>query len=241
MLRPIWGEDRREDAPSAGDVDALPTAFPIFPLPRALLLPEGRIPLNIFEPRYLNLVESALARGRMFGMILPRSRVEAAASGGRADAPPIANLQRVGCLGRISSFAETDDGCFIITLTGLARFDVRAERPLERGFRSVEASFERFAADLLPAPEITLNRARLVGQLRRYFAARGLDANWGAIDEMPDVMLINTLCMVCPFSDGEKQALLEAPDVAARARDLQALLAFAEHEGDGGDRPRNVS
>lgn len=206
--------------------------FPVFPLPRALLLPGGRLPLNVFEPRYLNMVETALAHGRMFGMVQPRSRDAA------GEAPPVANLQRVGCLGRVSSFAETDDGCFLITLTGLARFDVLDELPLENGYRRVHAGFERFGRDLLPGPAFSVDRDKLLDALRRYFRTRDLDANWDAVGAMDDATLVTTLCMVCPFGEREKQALLEAPDLATRARDLQSLLLIGLHETDGGDGRR---
>ncbi len=238
-LRPIWGEDRRDDAPSPTDASVLPVEFPVFPLSQALLLPRARLPLNIFEPRYLNMVESALGRGRMFGMIQPGSRKGDAVVG--RDARPVASLQRVGCLGRLSSFAETEDGCFVVTLAGLARFDVEAELPVERGFRSVRASFARWAGDLAPSPPVGLDRAPLLDALRRYFRARGLDANWDAVEQMEDDQLVDTLCVACPFSDGEKQALLESPDPMSRARDLTTLLEIGLHETNGKDRPRHAS
>ena len=198
-----------------------------------------RLPLNIFEPRYLNMVEVALGRGRMFGMIQPRSRKEPAP--GREPPTPVATLQRVGCLGRVSSFAETEDGCFIVSLTGLLRFDVVAERPVAHGFRSVTASFERWSDDLAPPPEPVVDRVGLLDLLRQYFRARGLEANWDAVSEIADGELVDTLCMACPFGDGEKQALLESRTVSTRARDLLALLAIGLHENDGKDTQRHVS
>ena len=212
----------------------------MFPLAQALLLPRMRLPLNIFEPRYLNLVEAALGRGRMFGMIQPRSRRKDPASG-REQVPPVATLQRVGCLGRISSFSETEDGCFIVSLTGLLRFDVVRELPVVNGFRSVAASFERWGDDLAALSEVEIDRTRLLDLLRQYFRVRGLEANWDAVAEIPDAELVDTLCMACPFGDGEKQALLESRDVASRARDLLALLAIGLHESDGRDTGRHVS
>ena len=211
----------------------------MFPLSQALLLPRMRLPLNIFEPRYLNMVEAALAHGRMFGMIQPRSRQEPAS--GREPATPVPTLQRVGCLGRVSSFAETEDGCFVVSLTGLLRFDVLAERPVRSGFRSVTASFERWGDDLATPPEPEIDRVGLLDLLRQYFRARGLDANWDAVGEIPDGELVDTLCMACPFGDGEKQALVESRDVSSRARDLLALLAIGLHESDGKDTRRHVS
>ena len=230
--RAVWPEDRREDAPRATMIGSLPHVFPIFPLSRALLLPRGRLPLNIFEPRYLNLVDESFAAGRMFGMVQPRSR--------QGDVPANAPgaLHRIGCLGRVSSFAETDDGCYLITLVGLARFTVVEEQPLHRGFRSVRADFTGFEFDLGPTLAPSIDRDALLASLRRYFKARGLDANWDAVTQMDDDTLVTTLCMVCPFDDVEKQMLLEAPDEVQRAQDLHALLEIGSHETDGEGRNR---
>ena len=231
--RPVWHEDRRDDAPPATNIASLPDSFPIFPLSRALLLPYGRLPLNIFEPRYLNMVDEAMAAGRMFGMIQPRSRRQ-----DRGAADERGGLQRIGCLGRVSSFAETDDGCYLITLVGLARFEVLEERPVSRGFRSVHADFSPFERDLEPAFAPDIDRNAVVTSLKRYFTRRGLDANWDAVTEMDDFTLVTTLCMVCPFSDVEKQMLLEAPDEASRARGLHALLEIGSHEDEQGEGTR---
>ena len=226
--RAVWPEDRREDAPRATMVGSLPHVFPIFPLSRALLLPRGRLPLNIFEPRYLNLVDESLAAGRMFGMIQPRSRH------GETLANESGGLHRIGCLGRVSSFAETDDGCYLITLVGLARFSIVEEQPVQRGFRSVSADFTGFELDLGPILAPSIDREALIRSLRRYFSRRGLDANWDAVTQMDDDTLVTTLCMVCPFTDVEKQMLLEAPDEVQRAQDLHALLEIGSHEADDG-------
>jgi len=212
----------------------LPNEFAIFPLPGALLLPRGRLPLNIFEPRYLALTSDALAAGRMFGMMQPEPHRERVANG-----PAI---YRVGCLGRLSSFSETDDGRFLITLTGMIRFRVLEELPLQRGYRRVRADFTGFEDDLAAAPEFTLNRALLLGALRPYFRIRDIEANWDAIDQTSDDMLVLTLCMVCPFEVPEKQALLEAPDGAERAAMLLALLQMGAHDrGDGDTAGRKPS
>ena len=181
------------------------------------------MPLNIFEPRYLNLVDASLAEGRMFGMIQP-------ARGG--------GFQRVGCLGRVGSFAETEDGCYVIELVGIARFTVAAELPLRDGFRSVCADFSAFD-DLAPPVPFDLGRASLLAALRTYFTRRGLDANWDAIERMGDDALVTTLAMVCPFSEAEKQALLEAATQVERASQLEILLAIGSHETEEG--PRHVS
>lgn len=201
----------------------MPDVFPVFPLTGALLLPRGRLPLNIFEPRYLAMTEDALAAGRVFGMIQP----DWSRPGG--DAGP--GLFRVGCLGRLSSFSETDDGRYLITLTGLIRFTVLAELDSQRGYRRVRADVGSFAADLLPPPETDpYERETLLRGLRGYFQRHGFEANWEAITQLDDEMLVTTLSMVCPFDAAEKQALLEAPTLTERAATLIALLEMDSHD-----------
>jgi hypothetical protein len=200
----------------------LPPEIAIFPLSGALLLPEGRLPLNIFEPRYLAMVEDSLAAGRMFGMVqgdpsLPRVKGDS-------------QVYRVGCLGRLSSFAETDDGRILITLTGVIRYRIAEEVAGRRGYRRCRVDYAEYAADLaVGAPPPTLDRAELLGALRPYFRARGIDANWDAIEQAGDAMLVTTLCMLCPFEVREKQALLEAPCAAERAKMLIALMRMDSH------------
>ena len=219
------------DAPRLED---LPTEFAIFPLPGALLLPGGKLPLNIFERRYLAMFEDCLSEGRVVGMIQPEELRPATPSGPA--------LYRVGCVGRLSSFSETDDGRMLVTLTGLIRFTVKVELEMRRGYRRVRADLARFQADLdeAPAPG-DLDRDGLVEALRAYFAARGFDANWEAIDEMPDEALVSTLSMVCPFDPAEKQALLEAPDTPERASTLLTLLRMGAHTAEPGRRGRQAS
>ncbi len=198
-------------------VEDLPEAFPIFPLDGALLLPRGRLPLNIFEPRYLAMVEDALGAGRMLAMIQPGG------SGQTTPAGP--HLYSVGCLGRVSAFSEADDGRLLITLTGLIRFDIAAELDPRRGYRRVRGDYSRFLDDLtLTERPIGVERDALLAALRGYFGRRKLDANWDAIRRIPDDMLVVTVAMTCPFESAEKQALLEAPTDADRAAALLALL-----------------
>jgi Lon protease-like protein len=213
-------------------LDDLPETFAVFPLTGALLLPGGKLPLNIFEKRYVAMTEDALSSGRMFGMIQPDPQ--------RPGTPERPGLYRIGCLGRLSSFSETDDGRYLITLTGLIRFTVIAEIEGRRGYRRVQAEFERFAADLQPPPpEVPgFNRDALLAALRAYFAHRGFDANWDAIGGMSDDALVVTLSMVCPFDPASKQALLEAETPAERAAALLTVLQIAVHEpGDDEARP----
>lgn len=189
----------------------------MFPLPGALLLPRGKLPLNIFEPRYKAMVEDSLGLGRMFAMIQPDPQ--------RPDGPTGPALFRIGCLGRLSSFSETDDGRFLITLTGVARFRIRQEIEMRRGYRRVAADFAPFLDDLDLGPkEIGVDRDSLLAALKAYFTLRGVDANWDAINRMDDTTLVVTLGMACPFEPAEKQALLEAGTDADRAAILLALL-----------------
>jgi Lon protease-like protein len=198
-------------------LEALPPEFAVFPLAGALLLPRGKLPLNIFEPRYLAMIEDSLAAGRMFAMIQPDPNAPEGESG--------PGLYQMGCLGRLSSFSETDDGRLLITLTGLLRFTVAAELPMRRGYRRVRADFSRFPNDLdLTSQPIGVEREALLATLRTYFARRNVDANWDAIRRMPDDALVVTLAMVCPFEPAEKQALLEAASESDRAATLLALL-----------------
>ncbi len=206
----------------------------MFPLSGALLLPGGRLPLNIFEPRYLAMVEDALGAGRMFGMVQPDKRL------GSGDTGP--GLYRIGCLGRITSFNESEDGRYLITLSGLIRYTINEETQGERGYRRVRAGFGGFAADIHePRPALPFERKDILQALARYFAHAGVEANWDAISAMPDPALVTSLCMACPFDTEEKQALLEAKDDAERARALLALLeinAFDDGHEEDDEEPK---
>ncbi len=209
----------------------LPDTFAVFPLSGALLLPKGKLPLNIFEPRYLAMTEDALAAGRLFGMIQPDPALPCLAHG--------PGLHRVGCLGRISSFSETDDGRYLITLSGVSRFRIAEELEMRRGYRRVRAELAPYAADLATAEQspTPLPRAPLLRALRDYFRTRGYSANWDAIKGMEDAALVATLAMACPFTPTEKQALLEAPTEAERAAALLTLLEIDTHAAGAAPRP----
>jgi uncharacterized protein len=202
----------------------LPQRLAVFPLTGVLLLPGGRLPLNIFEPRYLAMTRHALAHERMIGMIQP---LDAA---GDAGDPP---LYRTGCMGRIVEFGETDDGRYLITLKGCARFDVAAEPPREALFRAVVPDWRRYERDLEEA-EPELERERLVGALKPFFQRRGIQADFASIAAAPSDQLITSLAMLCPFAPREKQALLEAEDASARGRLLVALVEMASAGGGQG-------
>lgn len=212
---------------------ALPSEFAVFPLDGALLLPRGRLPLNIFEPRYLRMVDDALGGGRVIGMVQPDPV--------RGVTPTGPALYRTGCLGRITSFSETEDGRYLVTLTGLTRFWTGVELEVARGYRRVRADFARFVADVAPVDEedgSEIDRKRLLAGLKSYFTAQGFDAKWDSINEMDDDALVTTLAMVCPFEASEKQALLEAPALRDRADALTALLEMGTYAGEPGDMGR---
>jgi hypothetical protein len=202
--------------------EALPAVLPIFPLPGALLLPGGRLPLNIFEPRYLNMVRDALAGPRLIGMVQPSKD---------SDEPGGAEVFRTGCAGRIVAFQETEDGRYLITLAGLLRFDIARELPLEEGYRRVEPDFARFRDDLSEDTE-DIDREGLLEALRAYFEKTGLDGDWAAVEKAAAETLVTSLAMACPFDPPEKQALLEAKTLAERAETLIAILRMSVMEGD---------
>jgi Lon protease-like protein len=211
----------------------LPAEFAVFPLPGALLLPRGRLPLNIFEPRYVAMIEDSLANKRMFAMIQPDEALPETANGPA--------LYRVGCLGRLSSFSETDDGRLLITLSGLARFSIASEIDMRRGYRRVIGDFSRYRADMNQPNDTVIDRDGMLDALRGYFAQRGVEPNWDAINRLEDDTLVVTLAMVCPFEPIEKQALLEAPDEAERADTLLALLRMGAAEPGGSASGHSVS
>lgn len=200
----------------------LPREIPVFPLPGALLLPGGRLPLNIFEPRYLAMVEAAMAAGRMFGMIQPDAMRPEEAYGPA--------LFRVGCLGRITSFVETEDGRIILSLLGITRFAVVEERPQQSGFRRLAVEYEPFLADLEGEAEPAhLPREAILAALEGYFQRHQLSVDWASLNALQDEDLLTAVCMLCSFEPSEKQALLESSSLQERGRILLALLEFGLH------------
>ncbi|MDP3175724.1 MAG: LON peptidase substrate-binding domain-containing protein [Phenylobacterium sp.] len=201
----------------------LPQVIPVFPLDGVLLLPRGDLPLQIFEPRYLNMVDDAMAGDRMIGMIQKR------AGGDRANPA----LAAVGCAGRITSYAETSDGRYLITLTGICRFSAGEELAVRTPYRQVRSRFEPFATDLLEeAPLAGVDRPRFAKALKRYLNHRELDIDWDTASTAPLEALANSLAMGLPFNASEKQAILEAEDFAARFQVLTALLEIDALDDD---------
>lgn len=206
----------------------LPQVIPVFPLDGALLLPHGALPLNIFEPRYLNMIDDALAGDRIIGMVQT-------VPGGTRDRP---NLAEVGCAGKITSFAETPDGRYLITLTGLCRFRIGQELATPTPYRQVRADYASFEADLQAlAEDLGFDRIHFLAALKAYLETRAMDIDWEVARDAPCEALVNSLSMALPFDKAEKQALLEAPTSADRRR---ALIALLEIDAAGDDEPSRL-
>jgi hypothetical protein len=208
----------------------LPEVIPVFPLPGALLLPRGQMPLNIFEPRYLAMIDDALRDGhRLIGMIQPDG-----SQAGRADEPP---LFKVGCVGRITQLAESGDGRYLIELTGVARFRIEQELPVKTEYRQFRVTYTPFVNDFIARKgEDDVDREAVLTALRAFMKANDLKADWEGIDQAPNEALVNALSMMSPYGPPEKQALLEAPDLKTRAELLVAIteieLAKKNTEGE---------
>jgi hypothetical protein len=211
--------------------EELPDIIPVFPLPGALLLPRGQLPLNIFEPRYMAMIDDALKSHRLIGMIQPLSAE-------RPDARH-PSLERVGCLGRITQIAETGDKRYMLSLTGVARFRVAEELTVMTPYRQVRADYADFATDFVPrAGEKEVDRDAVLDALRRFAEAGNLKVDWDGIHQAPNEALVNALAMMSPFDPREKQALLEAPDIKSRA---EVLIAATEMElARGADAPSSL-
>jgi hypothetical protein len=212
-------------------IAALCETLPIFPLAGVLLLPRGRLPLNIFEPRYLAMTRDALAGDRLIGMVQPSDPNQPAAGN-----PPV---YPTGCAGRITAFSETDDGRCLITLTGLCRFRIREELPLLDGYRRVVPQWDEFARDLRTPRVAGFDRERLIRGLQAYFDHHQIKAEWDTIRAVPGEQLVTSIAMVCPFEPSEKQALLEAPDLEERARLLTAIVEMAALDAPSGGEVRH--
>lgn len=215
------------DGPSS-----LPDTIPVFPLAGALLLPRGQMPLNIFEPRYLAMVDAAMMSGhRLIGMIQPD-----AAHPGPEDKP---NLYKIGCVGRITQIAETGDGRYLIQLTGICRFEIKEELVVDTMFRQCRVDYKPFADDFVARKgEDSVDRNAVLKALSDFLKANDLKADWEGIKNAPNEALVNALAMMSPYGAAEKQAMLEAPDLKTRA---EILVAVTEIElakgGTNGETP----
>ncbi|MGD9542763.1 MAG: LON peptidase substrate-binding domain-containing protein [Methylocystis sp.] len=209
------------------DTGELPRRLPLFPLSGAILLPRGELPLNVFEPRYLAMVDDAIAGARLIGMIQPLPGDETVSEA--------THLYGVGCAGRITRLAETGDGRYLITLTGVARFRVLEELVVPTPYRQCQADFDEFAEDLTAgAGADAVDRESMVSMLRNFAECSKLEVDWASIDAAPTETLVNALAMMCPFGANDKQALIEAVDLKTRAETLIALakLDLAQRNGD---------
>lgn len=205
----------------------LPDTISVFPLPRALLLPRAKLPLHLFEPRYLQMLDDCLKTNtRLIGMIQPYDT--------DGNAPP--RLRSIGCAGRLTAFSETEDGRYMITLTGVSRFRVTAEQDGFTPYRRCTVDWRGFDRDCGPTEQDKgLARDRFLTLLDRYFEASGLASDMDNLAAADDELLINSLAMLCPFSVEDKQALLEAPSLTDRREVLVALMEFALR--DSGETP----
>jgi hypothetical protein len=206
------------------NVADMPKVLPLFPLRGAILLPRASLTLNVFEPRYLALVDHALAGDRLIGVVQP------APEAGSAESPAGKTfaLRRVGCAGRITAFTENDDGRVVISLAGVARFALAGDVEGSAPFRTARVDFAPYAKDFVVGHgEDDVDRPRLIATLRSYLIANNLNADWDRINSASNERLVNMLSVLSPYGPEEKQALLEAPDLRARA---EALIALAEME-----------
>jgi len=209
----------------------LPEIIPVFPLPGALLLPRGQMPLNIFEPRYLAMVDDSLRDGhRLIGMIQPDT-----AHPGSEQKP---NLYRVGCAGRITQLAETGDGRYLLQLTGVARFRVEEELSVVTAYRQCRVTYAPFAVDFVARKgEEAVDRKSLLDALHAFLKANNLKADWQGIESAPNEALVNALAMMSSYGPAEKQAMLEAPDLKTRAEILVAVTEIELAKGKSEDEP----
>ncbi len=208
----------------------LPDTIAVFPLPGALLLPRARLPLHIFEPRYLAMIEDCLkTKTRLIGMICPRETPSKGAGGEK-------RLNAIGCAGRLTGFSETEDGRYMITLSGVSRFRVREEVQGFTPYRRCTVDWAPFARDLGPAEaDAGFDREAFLALLGRYFASQNLSSDWASLREAEPELIVNAISMLCPFSAEDKQALLEAPSLTTRRETLVTLMEFALRGGAAED------
>lgn len=200
----------------------LPATIPVFPLPGALLLPRAKLPLHLFEPRYLAMMDDVMKTDhRLIGMIQPY------------DAPgQSGKLHSIGCAGRLTAFSETEDGRYMVTLSGMSRFRVIEEEDGFAPYRRCKVSWDSFGRDLGPVEmDEDFDRAHFLKTLGRFFDDQGLNTDWESLSEAEDELLINSLSMLCPFEPEDRQALLEAPSLTTRRETLVTLIEFALRGG----------
>ncbi len=203
----------------------MPDVIPVFPLPGALLLPRAKLPLHVFEPRYLSMIEDCMkTSSRFIGMVQTyQSRGET-------------KLHSIGCAGRLNQFSETEDGRYMVTLSGMSRFRIKEEVEGFAPYRRCHITWDGFERDLGKVEkDKTFDRPAFMAGLKRYFDHQELSTDWETMQGADDELLINSLSMLCPFEPGDKQALLEAPSLSTRRETLTTLIEFAMRGGAGED------
>jgi uncharacterized protein len=199
-------------------ISDMPKRIPVFPLSGALLLPRTDLPLSIFEPRYLSMIDDAMYHDRIIGVIQPMAN----------EGSELPQLESVGCAGRITAYSETDDGRFVITLTGISRFKIKKEVKSDLPYRLAQVEYKTFASDFIVEKDAQLvNREQLITAFRQYLEANNMSADWTEVNAVSTEVLVNTLSLMAPYPPREKQALLEAPDLKSRADVLVALTEMA--------------
>lgn len=207
----------------------LPQTLPLFPLRGVILLPRSQLPLNVFEPRYLAMLDDAISGARLIGIVQPEEGAEESPKGAAV------GLKRIGCAGRVTAYQELDDGRLLITLTGVARFSLVEEMALAKPYRTWKVDWRQFAHDVeRGAKDAEIDRDKLLRVLKAYLDTHRLQADWKAIAAAPSEQLINALSVSSPFGPEEKQALLEAPTTAARADVLMTLAQMDIAAGGSG-------
>lgn len=206
----------------------LPQTLALFPLDGVILFPRSVLSLNVFEPRYLNLVDDSLGGERLIGIIQP-------AAG--EDGESVPQLADVGAVGRITAFSETDDGRYLITLTGVCRFDFEQELETDTPYRQALVNYEPFAGDFRQASDSGIDRAPLIASLKRYAQLHGFNVDWNSVEQAPTETVINVAAQLCPFDAAAKQALLEAVSLEERAQALVALVEWDNAADDQNNRP----
>ena len=209
-------------SPFMPNFDHLPHTLPIFPLENAVVMPKSDLPLNIFEPRYLNMVQDALASHHMFGMVQPDPS-------GKGSPTPV---YRTGCAGRITSYRETADGRILLVLSGVCRFEIREELATTRGYRTIVPDWSRYALDLETQNGTPLvDRNRFLGVLRRYLKVRDLYTDWDSLEKATDLQLIRSLTTLLPLEPADKQAILESMEPSDQADALLTILEMSSLDG----------
>jgi Lon protease-like protein len=206
----------------------LPQALALFPLDGVILFPRSVVSLNVFEPRYLNMVDDALGGERLIGIIQP-------ATG--EDGEPVPQLADVGTVGRITAFSETEDGRYLITLTGVCRFDYEQELEAGTPYRQALVNYEPFTGDFRQANDAGIDRMALIASLKRYASLHGFNVDWNSVEQAPTETVINVAAQLCPFDAAAKQALLEAVSLEERAQALVALVEWDNAADDQNNRP----